>query len=89
MNGTSCDPKLEANRQAYLEYLYDRDGRHDPAHAMHSLYTGLAVRRESELAADELNRVFKLLGRSAMEAEIRDFHKEPGAAPYFEGLSHA
>jgi hypothetical protein len=30
------------NRAALLEWLYHLDGRQDPAHPSHSLYTGLA-----------------------------------------------
>jgi len=28
-------------RQDHLEELYDQDGRHEPSHPMHGLYTGL------------------------------------------------
>lgn len=39
------DPKLEAQRQRYLEYLYEWDGRSNPEHPQHALYTGLAEKR--------------------------------------------
>lgn len=50
MNGTSsaqasnpCDPVVQGARQAELEALYHRDGRHDPEHPFHGLYTGLVL----------------------------------------------
>jgi hypothetical protein len=33
--------KEDQDRQARLEELYEKDGRHDPASPMHCLYTGL------------------------------------------------
>lgn len=77
--------QLDANRQAYLEYLYDRDGRHDPAHPMHSLWTGLAVARREELALALLDRV----GQGLIDVEVENLHRDGRYAPYFErGASH-
>lgn len=77
--------QLDANRQAYLEYLYDRDGRHDPAHPMHSLWTGLAVARREELALALLDRV----GQGLIDVEVENLHRDERYAPYFErGASH-
>lgn len=36
-----CDHTEQGARQAFLEKLYEEDGRNDPSHQMHSLYTGL------------------------------------------------
>lgn len=58
--------ELDQARQDYLEWLYERDGRHDPSHPMHSLYTGLAVGRQGELTRSFLD----LLGQDLMEVEI-------------------
>ena len=38
----NCDPIQQQAVQDRLEALYEADGRHDPAHPMHALYTGLA-----------------------------------------------
>ena len=38
----NCDPTQQQAAQDRLEALYEADGRHDPAHPMHGLYTGLA-----------------------------------------------
>ena len=37
-----CNPIEQQAVQDRLEQLYADDGRHDPAHSMHGLYTGLA-----------------------------------------------
>ena len=37
----NCDPTQQQAVQDRLEQLYADDGRHDPAHPMHGLYTGL------------------------------------------------
>jgi hypothetical protein len=44
------DRQADQARQDKLEELYAADGRHDPNHPMHSLYTGLW---ESYTAAQE------------------------------------
>lgn len=45
------DPRLaeDMKRQAYLEELYQVDGRADRAHPMHGLYTGLIEQRKEAL----------------------------------------
>lgn len=35
-------------RQDVLEAMYKADGRHDPGHPMHGLYTGLAQIEEAK-----------------------------------------
>lgn len=69
----------DANRQAYLEYLYDRDGRHDPAHPMRGLWTGLAAARRQELAAPVAERI----GWALMADEVGKFHLETDNARYY------
>lgn len=41
-----CDPIEQEARQARLDELYAADGRHDPEHPMHCLYTGLVAEVE-------------------------------------------
>jgi hypothetical protein len=41
-----CDPTEQQARQDHLEALYEADGRHDPAHPMHSIYTGLMAQQQ-------------------------------------------
>jgi hypothetical protein len=36
-----CDPVEQQTRHDLLEWLYELDGRHDPTHQSHGLYTGL------------------------------------------------
>ena len=36
-----CNPVEQTGRQERLEELYAADGRHNPAHSRHGLYTGL------------------------------------------------
>lgn len=36
-----CHPTTEDPKQALLEELYMKDGRHEKDHPMHGLYTGL------------------------------------------------
>jgi len=36
-----CNPIVEQLRQDLLDDLYHRDGRDDPSHPFHSLYTNL------------------------------------------------
>ena len=36
-----CHPVEQQTRQELLEWLYELDGRHDPSHQSHALYTGL------------------------------------------------
>lgn len=41
-----CDPIEQQKRYEKLEALYEADGRHDPAHPMHSIYTGLVDQQQ-------------------------------------------
>ena len=43
-----CNPIEQEAIQAQLDAWYDMDGRHDPSHPMHSLYTGLAEKYRTE-----------------------------------------
>ena len=36
-----CNPAEQQARQDELDRRYEEDGRHDPEHPMHCLYTGL------------------------------------------------
>ena len=45
----NCDPTQQQAAQDRLEALYEADGRHDPAHPMHGLYTGLVARQQQEV----------------------------------------
>jgi hypothetical protein len=38
-----CNPIEQQARQDELDRLYAEDGRHDSAHPMHALYTGLVM----------------------------------------------
>ena len=37
-----CNPIEQQARQDLLDAAYAADGRHDPSHAAHAIYTGLA-----------------------------------------------
>jgi hypothetical protein len=52
------------NRAALLEWLYHLDGRQDPAHPSHSLYTGLADKYRYEF------------GTAVLETLTRCWHEE-------------
>lgn len=58
----SINPLDECVKQAHLESLYEADGRHDPAHPFHALYTGLFVadqrRKRKEARRDEIRQIF-------------------------------
>lgn len=41
----------DQDRQARLEELYEEDGRQDPGHPMHCLYTGLWQQRLTQQEA--------------------------------------
>lgn len=45
-----CHPSVEQMKADYLEYLYQTSGRANPAHPMHSLYTGLWQEHQRECA---------------------------------------
>ena len=38
-----CDPIVQQQRQDELDQRYAEDGRHDPTHPFHAVYTGLAA----------------------------------------------
>lgn len=42
----NCNPIEQQAVQDRLDALYEADGRHDPKHPMHALYTGLAQAAE-------------------------------------------
>lgn len=42
----NCHPVEQQARQNQLDAWYEADGRHDPTHPMHSLYTGLAAQQQ-------------------------------------------
>jgi hypothetical protein len=51
-----CKPGAEDieamnNRQAWIDHLYELDGRHDPKHAMHGYYTDLHLKYVNQYAA--------------------------------------
>jgi len=51
----ATDPRLENQRQRYLDQLFERDGRNDPSHPHHMTYTGLYQQRLQQLVeADRL-----------------------------------
>lgn len=39
-----CNPVEQQLRQDHLDRLYEEDGRHDPAHPFHAVYTGLVYK---------------------------------------------
>jgi hypothetical protein len=51
MTSNNCDPVEQQLRQERLDALYEADGRHDPKHPMHALYTGLLIDKEEEANA--------------------------------------
>jgi hypothetical protein len=36
-----CNPIVQQARQEFIETLYEQDGRHDPEHELHGVYTAL------------------------------------------------
>jgi hypothetical protein len=72
--------QIDSNRQAYLESLYERDGRHDPAHPMHGLWTGLAITKRAELTAAFLS----LIGDDLYNEAVSKFHLDASNARFFE-----
>ena len=44
----------ENRRQAYIEYLYNLDGRKQRSHFRHGLYTGLLQQRQEQLLAADM-----------------------------------
>lgn len=61
---TSAAAAVEAQqaRQDHLEELYDHDGRHEPSHPMHGLYTGLVQHTPTTPKGDSMSKfvVFSL-----------------------------
>lgn len=51
----SIEPILEAQRQRYIDMLYDLDGRQDPAHPQHARYTGLLAQRAASLLSADFD----------------------------------
>jgi len=51
MTSNNCDPVEQQLRQERLDALYEADGRHDPKHPMHALYTGLLIDKKEEANA--------------------------------------
>jgi hypothetical protein len=43
-----CNPIEQQARQDELNRRYEEDGRHDPEHPMHALYTGLVLGDKSK-----------------------------------------
>lgn len=52
MMNPDCNPIEQQAVQDRLEQLYADDGRHDPAHPMHCLYTGLAQAADGPAVPD-------------------------------------
>ena len=48
-----CCATEQLARQAHLEALYEADGRHDPSHPSHGIYTGLFADRIEQLIAGD------------------------------------
>lgn len=48
MVNTDCDPVIQQQVQDRLDRMYELDGRSDPTHPMHCLYTGLAEKFAGE-----------------------------------------
>lgn len=44
---------IENHKAEWMDRLYAMDGRHDPAHPMHGVYTGLWQQRGRQLAEAE------------------------------------
>lgn len=47
-------------RQAYLEKLYDLDGRNDPSHPYHATFTALYINRRIKLLDQDISEVLEL-----------------------------
>jgi hypothetical protein len=52
MTSNNCDPVEQQLRQEHLDALYEADGRHDPKHPKHALYTGLLIDKKEEANND-------------------------------------
>ena len=51
---TDCNPIEQQARQDQLEALYEADGRDNPEHPLHCLYSGLVAGQIEQLAAPVL-----------------------------------
>lgn len=71
--------QLEANREAYMNWLYERDGRDDPSHPQHSTWTGLAIAHREELLKEALEKWAMDIQRS----QILFFDKEESKKKYY------
>lgn len=69
-----CNPTEQAARQHYLEQLYLLDGRDNPRHPSHGLYTGLAQQRIANL-------------RTADQAALTGLHTTGGDTPLHQLLA--
>jgi hypothetical protein len=71
-NGTSpdCCPVEQLERQNYLERLYAIDGRHDPEHPSHGLYTNLLTERTAQLLATDRTGALSVLGGTDDDAPL-------------------
>lgn len=48
---SDCNPIEQQARQDELDIRYEEDGRHDPTHPMHALYTGLVLGAKNQQGA--------------------------------------
>tara|TARA_R110000772_G_scaffold46080_4_gene105309 strand:- start:1375 stop:1545 length:171 start_codon:yes stop_codon:yes gene_type:complete len=46
------DIEVQANKQAWIEALYQYEGRDDKNHPMHGLYTGLMKKHRHTMSTD-------------------------------------
>lgn len=47
----NCDPTEQQERFERMEALYEADGRHDPAHPDHGIYSGLMRQQQEQEVA--------------------------------------
>jgi hypothetical protein len=74
-------------RQDKLEQLYADDGRHDPGHPLHGVYTGLWESYMAELSKpaaeplqDEANSIIDYYGALARQHEGKCVYHPPASA---------
>lgn len=58
----------DQERQDRLEHLYEIDGRHDPSHPLHNLYTGLWAAHTTTTTENDGSSVAGLDDRSSSGA---------------------
>lgn len=63
-------PEYELNRTRFLEYLYQVDGREDPTHPNHALYTGLAEECRQRIGQQVMDEIVTRWGE--FEKELYD-----------------